>query len=153
MDRDQPVHRVRTMEELLAASLATRQFEMLLLGAFAAVSAALSAIGLYGVLAFTVQARTREIGVRTALGASAAQVFGLVLRDAMKLATIGLCMGLVGALALTRVLEKLLFEVRPTNPAAFAAALGGLLVVALAASVIPARRAARVDPMAALKHE
>jgi putative ABC transport system permease protein len=153
MDRDQPVHRVRTMEELLAASLATRRFEMLLLGAFAAVSAALLAIGLYGVLAFTVQARTREIGVRTALGASAAQVFGLVLRDAMKLATIGLCMGLVGALALTRVLEKLLFEVRPTNPAAFAAALGGLLVVALAASVIPARRAARVDPMAALKHE
>jgi putative ABC transport system permease protein len=153
MDRDQPVHRPRAVEEFVAGSLAARRFETALLGGFAALASALAAIGLYGLLAFTVQARTREIGVRTALGASAGRVFGLVISDGIRLALTGVAAGVAGALALTRVLAQFLFEIRPSDPATFAGAAVGLLAVAAAASIIPARRAARVDPMVALRHE
>ena len=153
LDPDQPVYRIRTMDEIMSASLQTRRFEMSLLGAFAALAALLGAVGLYGVLSFTVQARTRELGVRSALGASARQIFGLVLRDAIRLVATGVAVGLVGAFALTRVLTKLLYEVKPSDPATFSAVSLLLLVVALAAAFFPAQRAARVDPMIALRHE
>jgi putative ABC transport system permease protein len=153
LDPDQPVYRVRTMDEVLAATLATRSFQMFLLGSFAALAACLAAIGLYGVLAYQVQARTREIGIRTALGATNGQVFAAVLRDALKLIAIGLAAGLAGAFALTRVLTKMLFGVEPTDPATFALVSVLLLVVSLVAAYVPARRAARVDPLVALRYE
>jgi predicted permease len=153
LDPDQPVYRVRTMDEVLAATLETRSFQMFLLGSFAALAACLAAIGLYGVLAYQVQARTREIGIRTALGATNRQVFAAVLRDALRLIAIGLAAGLAGAFALTRVLTKMLFGVEPTDPATFALVSGLLLVVSLVAAYVPARRAARVDPLVALRYE
>jgi putative ABC transport system permease protein len=153
IDPDQPVHTPRAFDEYLTLSLATRRFETSLLSGFAALASVLAAIGLYGLLAFTVQTRTREIGVRTALGADARQVFGLVVRDAMKLAAIGIAAGLAGAFALTRVLEQFLFGIRASDQATFAGSVAGVFLVALAASLIPARRAASVDPMKALRHE
>jgi putative ABC transport system permease protein len=153
LDPDQPVYRIRTMDEMLRVSLSTRRFEMLLLGVFAAFAACLAAIGLYGVLAYSVQARTREIGIRTALGAGNAQVLIMVLGEALKLTAIGLSAGVLGAVALTRLLSTLLFGVQPTDPATFAAVSVLLLVVAVAAGYIPARRAAGIDPLVALRHE
>jgi putative ABC transport system permease protein len=153
LDPDQPVNRVQSMDELLVSSLAARRFETSLLGGFAACAVVLAAIGLYGVLALSVQGRTREIGVRTALGATASQVFGMVVCDAMRLALIGLIAGLAGAYALTRFLATLLYEVRPNDPVTFAVVSLLLMAVALAAGYFPARRAAKVDPMIALRHE
>jgi putative ABC transport system permease protein len=142
---------VRTMEDVVAQSIAPHRFTTLLLGGFASLAVLLAAVGLYGLLSYGVAQRSHEIGVRMALGASAGGVVGLVLRRSMLLVGAGTLIGLVGSAAVTRVLGSLLFEVRPTDPAALAAAAGVLIAVALLATYVPARRATRVDPLVALR--
>jgi putative ABC transport system permease protein len=153
VDPNQPVYRVRTMEELMAASVAARYFEVLLLAVFAAAAMSLAAVGLYGVLAYAVQVRTREIGIRTALGASPRQMFRMVLADACRLAAIGVALGWVGALALTRSLAALLFEVKPGDQAAYVTVGALLFAASIVATYAPARRAMRVEPVVALRSE
>jgi putative ABC transport system permease protein len=153
LDKDLPLENVRTMTQLVAASVAQRKLSVRLLGGFAGVALLLAAIGLYGVLACTVTQRTREIGIRTALGAQRLDVIGLVLRQGMKLAGLGILIGLAGAFALTHFIRSLLFNVAPTDPLTFAVVPVLLVTVALLACWIPARRAAIVDPMEALRHE
>jgi predicted permease len=140
-DPAQPVANVRTMEDVLAASVAPRRLILTLLGGFAGAALLLAAIGLYGVIAYAVSQRKHEIGIRMALGAQQRNVLRLVLRQAMKLAGIGIALGLAGALALTRVLTAQLYEVRPTDPATFGGVSLILLLVALLASWLPAPRA------------
>jgi putative ABC transport system permease protein len=153
LDPELPVFRVRTMPELVSASVAQRRFQALLLATFAAVGLALAAIGLYGVMALSVSQRTREIGVRIALGAPARGVLRLVLRQALSLVLMGTAVGLLGALALSRVLSSLLFRVSATDPMTFGTVAAVLLLTALVASYVPARRATRVDPLEALRYE
>ncbi|MCI0408155.1 MAG: ABC transporter permease [Acidobacteria bacterium] len=153
LDPSLPLYAVRTMEEYLAASVADRRVIALLLGSFAAVALALAATGLYGVLAYSVSRRTREIGIRVALGARPADVLKLVVAQGMLLTVAGLGIGLAGGLLLTRFLSGLLFGVRPTDPLTFAGVSALLAGVALLACYLPARRAARVDPVTALHYE
>jgi len=153
LDPEQPVYRIQTMQEMLRVTLATRRFEMLLLGLFGAFTACLAAIGLYGVLSYSVEARTKEIGIRTALGAHHRQVLAMVLVDALKLTFIGWGAGVIGAFGLTRLLSSLLFGVEPTDPSTFLVISLLLVAVALTASYLPARRAARIDPLIALLHD
>jgi predicted permease len=151
--QDQPVYSVRTMEQIIARSLAERRFTMLLLIIFAATALLLAAVGIYGVMSYAVTRRTHEIGIRAALGASRREIVGLVVRQGMRLAAIGMAAGLVAALALTRFMAGLLYGVRPADPATLAAVtllLGG---IALLACYIPARRAAAVDAVVALRCE
>lgn len=148
-----PVSAVATLDQIVSSAMWQPRFNLLLTGLFAGVALILAAIGLYGVLAYAVAQRTREIGVRLALGASARAVLGLTLGEGMKLASIGLLCGLVGALGLTRIMASLLFDVTPTDPWTFAGVSLLLLVVAAIACWLPARRAARVDPMVALRSE
>jgi putative ABC transport system permease protein len=153
VDPSIPVTQVRPMSEVLSASLAAQRFNTLLLVIFAAVALLLASVGLYGVLAFTVAQRTREIGIRMALGAQARDVLRLVLRQGLALSILGVAVGISVALAGTRVLRGLLYGVAPTDPATFAAVALLLVGVALTACLVPARRAMRVDPMVALRHE
>ncbi len=153
LDAELPVTELETMREVVSRSIARPRFTMSLLLAFAAAALLLSAVGIYGVTAYAVSQRTREIGIRMALGADPRRVRGLVLRDGMRLAAAGLSLGLVAALALTRVLRGLLFEVPPTDLATHAGVALILLAVVLAACWIPARRAARLDPWRALRAE
>jgi ABC-type antimicrobial peptide transport system permease subunit len=153
IDAAQPVANVRTLEEVIAASVAQRRLILTLLGGFAGAALLLAAIGLYGVIAYAVSQRTREIGVRMALGATRSNVLGLVVRQGMLLAGIGVLLGVVGALGLTRVLTKMLYEVEPTDPMTFVGVSLILVLVALAACLLPARRASKVDPMVALRWE
>jgi putative ABC transport system permease protein len=153
VDKDQPVSNIQTMEQVLASSVAPRRFNMLVLGMFALVGLALAAVGLYGMMSYTVTERTHEIGIRMALGAQPGEVLKLVIRQGIKLALVGLLMGLGGALALTRLMKALLFGVSATDYLTFAVIALWLTVVALLACWIPARRATRVDPMAALRCE
>jgi putative ABC transport system permease protein len=153
IDSRQRVERIRTMDEILAATTGDSRFNAWLFGIFAAVALALTAIGVYGLLSFSVAHRTNEFGIRMALGASRTEVLKLVLKQGITLTAIGLFVGLAGALALTRSLASLLFVVRPTDPASFLGVSGLLLSVGLLASYHPARRATRVDPMAALRCE
>jgi putative ABC transport system permease protein len=152
-DSQIPVTKVLTMEEVAAASVAGRRFQMALLGLFAAVALALACVGLYGVIAYSVARRTREIGVRMALGARAGDILGLVVRQGLVLASAGLAAGVAGALALTRLLAGLVYGVSTTDPATYAALSLLLLLVALLACLIPARRATKVNPMTALRYE
>ena len=142
----------QTMNEVIADSLAARRFSMILLDAFAVVALLLAGIGIYGVLAYAVSQRTREIGIRMALGATRGHMLRLALRHGMVLAGIGVVLGIGGALGLTRFLTKLLYEVKPTDPLTFVGVSLLLLLVALLASWVPARRAAKVDPMEALRY-
>src|SRR6266513_1625076 len=148
-----PLGRVRTMEEILSASLGFHRFLMLLLVAFAGLAVALAAVGIYGVMSYVVMQSTREIGVRIALGALPRQVVGVVIGHGMLLAGLGAIVGVAGSLALTRLLGSQLYGVTPTDAGTLGGVTALLLLVALAACVIPARRATRVDPMVALRYE
>ncbi|MDP9003525.1 MAG: ABC transporter permease [Verrucomicrobiota bacterium] len=148
-----PVTKVRSMSEVMSVSLAEQRFNTLLLGVFAGVALVLASVGLYGVLAFSVAQRTREIGIRMALGAQAQDVLRLVLRQGLTLSLIGVAAGVCVAWAATRVLAGLLYGVAPTDPATFVALALLLIAVALAACVVPVRRALKVDPIVALRYE
>ncbi len=153
LDPDQAVGTVSTYDARLSRAVAQPRLQTILLGAFAAVALLLAAIGIYGVMAVAVVQRTKEIGIRMALGAVRRDVVTLVVRQGFTLAAAGLTLGVVGALAVTRVLRSLLFSVSATDPAVFGGIIALLAGVALVACYLPARRAARVDPMTALRHE
>jgi putative ABC transport system permease protein len=153
VDPNEPVNRVLTMNERLSNSIAERRFQMLLLGVFAAVALVIATVGIYGVISYAVNQRTHEIGIRMALGAQMKDVLQMVIWRGMSLTLIGVALGLSAAFALTRVLKNLLFEVSVTDPATFALITLLLVGVALIASYIPARRATKVDPLHALRHE
>jgi len=153
MDRTLPIVKLRTMDDVFSDSIARQRFLAQLLGIFAGLALALAAVGTYGVLSYLVTERQREIGIRMALGADRSSVLGLVLRQGLSTTVMGLVVGVVGALGLTRLASSLLFEVAPTDPLTFAAVAGMITLVALLACVVPARRATRVDPMVALREE
>ena len=153
IDKDQPVSNIQTMEEILADSIARQRFSMLLLAIFAAVALVLAGVGIYGVMSYSVAQRTREIGIRMALGAQTGAVLKLAVGYGMKLVLAGLVIGLIAAFALTRVMSTLLFGVTATDPATFTLISLLLIAVAVVASYIPARRATRVNPIIALRYE
>jgi putative ABC transport system permease protein len=153
IDPQQPVYAVEPMEKLLGASVAPRKFVMSLIGSLAAVALTLAMVGIYSVISFSVNERTREIGIRMALGAERRDVLKMVLGQGMSVAVVGICAGLAIAFALTRLLKTLLFEVSATDPKTFLLVASMLTVVALLACYLPARRATRVDPLVALKDE
>ena len=153
IDKDQPIFKIATMKELLSDSVSTRSFMLILLGLFSGVALVLATIGIYGVMSYSVAQRTRDIGIRIALGASRRDVFQDVLGLGLRLTGIGLAFGLVGALALTRALSSLLYGVHATDAVTFTAVSLLLMVVALLASYVPAQRATRVDPIVALRYE
>jgi putative ABC transport system permease protein len=153
IDRTQPVAEVQTLEQALADSIAPRRFNLYLLGTFAAAALLLALIGIYGVIAYTVAQRTQEIGVRMALGAQRGQVVGLVVREGMRMAAVGIMVGLAAAFVLTRLMANLLYDVKPTDPSTYAAVAAALAVTALAACCKPALQAAWVDPARALRQE
>jgi putative ABC transport system permease protein len=153
MDRDQPVSAVSTMDELVEASEGQLRLMMALLGTFAGAAALLAVVGLYGVVSYSVLRRTKEIGIRRALGAQRSDILSLVAGQVISLALAGVLLGICGAFALTRVLKDLLFQVSATDPATFVGISILFVLVGVAASYIPARRAAKVDPMVALRYE
>lgn len=153
VDPDQPVFNVQTMKEVISTSINNRRFEMLLLGAFAGLGLTLAILGIYGVISYGVRQRTHEIGIRMALGAQRLNVLNMVIGDGIKLALIGICIGIVGALTLMRFLSNLLYGIAPTDPVTFVSVIILLFGVAVLACYIPARTATRVDPMRALRHE
>ncbi|HEU6451051.1 MAG TPA: ABC transporter permease [Gemmatimonadaceae bacterium] len=153
LDSNLPVSEVQTMDAVVARATAQPRFNLFLLATFAAVALVLAAVGIYGVMSYSVSRRTHEIGLRMALGARPGDVLGIVVGQAMALAIIGACVGFVGALALGRFMSSFLYGVQPSDPLTFLAMAVVLGAVALAASYIPARRATRIDPLLALRHE
>jgi predicted permease len=153
VDREMPVRDILTMEELVANSVTQQRFNMLLLGAFAGLAVLLAAVGIYSVLSYSVKRSVREIGIRLALGARVGDVLGMVVLEGMKPTLLGVVVGTVGALALGRALSSLIYEVKPTDPLTFLAVTALLAAIALLATIIPAYRAAKVDPMVALRYE
>jgi ABC-type antimicrobial peptide transport system permease subunit len=153
VNRGQYIPDVRSMDAMLADTVAGRRFSMLLVGVFAAVAVILAAVGIYGVMAYSVTQRTHEIGIRMALGAQTSDVLKLVVVQGLSFTIAGVAIGLVAAFALTRLMSGMLFGVSATDPATFAVIALILTGVALAACALPARRAAKVDPIVALRHE
>jgi putative ABC transport system permease protein len=153
VDRAQPVTQIRTMENIVSDSVTQPRFNLTLLGVFGAIALLLSAAGIYGVTSYAVNQRTNEIGIRLAVGAKAQDVFRLMMIQGMKPAVIGLAIGLIAAIGLTRLMASLLFGVSATDPMTFGALTVILLSVALVACFFPARRAMKVDPMIALRYE
>ena len=153
LDNNQAVFNVRTMEQALAQSVAARRFSMILLAVFALLALILAAVGIYGVISYSVAQRTREVGIRMALGAKTTDVLNLVMRDGLKLVLIGIVVGLGGALLLTRLMTTLLFGVTATDAVTYVTVALGLIIVAVFACCIPARRATKVDPLVALRFE
>jgi len=153
IDTAVPIAEVETLEDVVSASLGAPRFLLVLLAAFALTAALLAAVGLYGVVSFGVERRRAELGVRLALGADAGLLQRLVLRDGLRLAALGVALGLPGAVAASRLLESQLFEVSPFDPLAYAAVAVLLLAVAGVAALVPARRATRLDPLDALRSE
>jgi ABC-type antimicrobial peptide transport system permease subunit len=153
VDRDMPLRDIRTMDDLVANSISQQRFNMLLLGAFAGLALLLAAVGIYSVLSYSVKQSVREIGIRLALGARLGDVLRMVVFEGMKPTLLGVAIGAGGALALGRILSGLIYGVRPTDPITFVAVAVLLTAIALVASMIPAYRATRVDPMVALRYE
>ena len=153
LDKELPTFNVRTMEQAISTSVAPRRFIMMLIGLFAALALMLTAVGIYGVVSFSVSQQTREIGIRIALGAPRRTVLGHVLRQGTVVALVGIAIGLAGSFGLTRLIANQLFGVSATDPATFVIVATLLKLVTLTACYLPARRATKVDPMAALRHE
>jgi predicted permease len=153
IDNDLPIFAVWTMDQLLGNSLAERRLTLVLLASLAALALLLAAVGIYGVISYTVKQRTHELGIRMALGAQTREILALILKQGVKLTMIGIGLGLLAAFALTRWMESLLFGVPPTDALTFGGIALGLLCVALLACFIPARRATKVDPLTALRHD
>ena len=153
LDKDQPMANPRTLERVIAESVGERRFQMMLLTVFGVVALVLASLGIYGVMAYAVAQRAREIGIRMALGAPATQVLQMVVGDGMRLAVAGVALGVAGALLVTQALKAALYQVSATDPLTFLGVSALLLCVAALASWAPARRAARVDPMLSLRAE
>jgi len=153
VDKNLPVFAIQTMEDVLAQWLAPRRFNLLLMSVFAGVALALAAVGIYGVVSYSVSQRTRELGVRVALGAQPRDLLALVIRQGLVLAVTGVVMGLVVSFGLTRWLATLLFGISATDPITLASVASLFMLVALFACYLPARRAMKVDPMVALRYE
>jgi len=153
LDPTLPAFAVRPLQDLVSSSLEERKFALALTQAFAIIALAFAAIGLYGVLAYTVASRTREIGVRMALGARPLEVLGLVARESAAVVGLGVVLGAAGAAVATRAIAGLLYGVSPLDPLALALAAGALAIVCIVATIVPARRATRIDPAIALQSE
>ena len=153
VDKETPVYDVRTMDEIVAASMAGREFNTALLGIFALLALAMALAGVYAVMSYAVSRQTHEFGIRMALGAGRGDVLKLVLSQGLIIAVIGAGVGLAGALGLTRFMASLLYGVKATDTVSFAAAAGVVVGVAILACYIPARRATKVDPLVALRYE
>jgi putative ABC transport system permease protein len=153
LDAELPIFAVRDMNSLLSATVAPRRFNMFLLAVFAGLALLLAAVGIYGVMSYSVNQYTHEIGIRMALGATAKTVVSMVLRQGMALVLAGVAVGVAAALALTRVMKSLLFGVDPVDPPTFVAVSLLLALIAFLATYVPARRATRVDPIEALRYE
>ena len=153
LDRDLPIVGMSPMEDVVGRSVARPRFYAFLLAVFSGTALLLAAVGIYGVLSYAVAARTREIGVRMAIGAARRDVVGLIVGRAARLAAIGLAAGVAAALPLTRLLSGILFGVRPFDPATYAGACAILFLVAVGAALVPAYRASVIDPMRALRDE
>ncbi|HEV8368987.1 MAG TPA: FtsX-like permease family protein [Pyrinomonadaceae bacterium] len=153
LNKDQAVFNVRTMEQIVSQNVAARRFSMLLLTVFALVALVLASIGIYGIMSYSVAQRTREIGLRMTLGAQRGNVLSMVIGQGMKLALVGVAVGLVASVALTRTMKSLLFGVSATDPLTFVSIAFLLALVGLLACWVPARRATKVDPMVALRYE
>jgi len=152
LDASVPIYQLQTMSDIVAGSLVRPRFLSLLLGTFSAIALSLAAVGIYGVMAYSVTQRTQEIGVRVALGATTRNVLGMVVGEGLRMTVIGLGLGLGFALMLTRLMAGLLFEVSATDPLTLLAAAVGLMLVCMAASAVPALRAVRIDPLCALRN-
>jgi putative ABC transport system permease protein len=153
IDPEQPVAAIESLDSVLSSSVSRPRFQMVLLLVFAVLALTLSAVGVYGVISYSVQQRSREIGIRLALGAQGSSLVKLILKEALSLAMVGLIVGIVCVLALTRVLSSLLFEVRPYDPLTLLAASLVLLTTAALAAYLPAFRATRIDPLLTLRSE
>jgi len=153
IDPNQPLVRVRTMEDNMAATVAQPRFRTWLIGIFAALALLLAAVGIYGVMSYSVTQRTSEIGIRVALGAQPSDVFRIVVGEGLRLALLGVAVGLVAALILTRLLQSFLYGISASDPLTFTGVAVLLTLVGVAASFFPARRATRVDPIVALRYE
>jgi ABC-type antimicrobial peptide transport system permease subunit len=153
VDKDQTVANMDSMEHIVAGAVARQRFSMLLLAIFAGVALVLAAVGIYGVMSYSVAQQTREIGIRMALGAQRSDVLRMTIKQGLKLVGLGLVIGLAAAFVLTRVMATLLFGISATDPLTFITISFVLLVVAMVASYIPSVRAMRVDPMVALRYQ
>ncbi len=153
LDKDQAISDVRTLDTTVSGMLAPRRLSMALLSLFAGLALLLAGVGLYGLLQYTVMQQVHDIGIRMALGARPKEVLAMALRQGLRLTLVGIALGVTGALALTRAMRGLLYGVSPTDPFTFAGGALVLAAVALLASYLPARRAAKIDPMTALRYE